>query len=346
MQTLRRLTYFIIIAVAALSASGLQPFAPTYWLIWSAFSLSLITFGNTFAQRFFCILLTGIGMAAAVSLAGLAAMFPPLFYAYICAATLFLVYAMNKWPAYGLPLFLLNMFVLLGIYPDADSSAQAIPASFILLGMLIALLPQFIFWPHYISNQIKQTILVTIKELQGLTNDVFYCLLQPDYKDKLYLYEKRIHIQKTKLLTARQRLHNQIEENKNLSGAKKDALHAVLAQLDLLYESFVSCAQVRWRTTDHTIFAVCQQDLAGILQEINRAYDEFILALTTHNKLHADLSPLNVRINQLEQTYQSVLQVTAREPVVMLLFVTNLQTFAAQLIAFNGRLSELRAIFK
>ena len=347
MPGIRRLLYFIIVAVVAVTASALFPSAHTNWMVCAAFSLSLITFGNTFLQRLDCLFLTGLAMAAGVFLSGaLAWVGLPALYAFLCAATLLLVYGMNRWPAYLLPLLLVNVFVLLGMIPAADLAVNVDRMLLILIGTAIALVPQVIFWPHYISNQIKQAVLIAIKELQGLTNDVFNCLLQPDYKEKLYLYEKRVHSQKSKLLTARQRLNFLIEKNKNLSGTNRKALKNCLAHLDLLYESFISCAQVRWRSADHTIFAVCQQDLAGILQEINQAYHEFVLILTTKNKLHADLSTLTVRINQLEQTYQNVMQVTAKEPVILLLFVASLQAFAVELAAFNSQLTQLRAIFK
>ncbi len=344
---IRRLTYFIIVTVLAFSASRFLPtYVQTNWLIWSALSLSLISLGNTFFQRISCILLTGIGCAAGLFLASLLMPNMQILYLYLGGASFLLVYGMSRQPHYWLPLLIVNFFIAFSLVPDAKLASNWYPGELILLGTLIALVPQIIFWPYFVSNQIKQNIIAAISALQGLSNDVFFCLLQPDYPDRLYLYERRIHAQKTKVMTANQRLHYLLEKNKNLPRDKKVVLTSVLLHFDLLYESFMNCAQVRWRTTDHTIFAVCEQDISGILQEMNKAYDEFIALLTVKTKLHADLSVLDVRINQFEQTYQSVMQVTAREPIVLLLFVSGLQMFASELSVFNTKLNEARVIFK
>lgn len=342
----RRLIYFIIVSFLAIFAASLFSYSQTCWLIWSAVGLSLVTAGNTFLQRSISIASTGVLLAASTLLFTWLSSFPLLLFIFLPIATISIIYLMTKKENWLLSLYLLNFFILLAVLSDNNLTLNVKHAQLILLGTLIALLPQIIFWPHFISNQVKQTMLVSIQELQELINVVFFALLENDYPEKQYVYEKRIHTQKTKLIAARQQLQNLVKKNKHYSETKKNILTNLLNQFDLLYESFITCAQVRWQVTDHTIFGVCEQDLAGIVQEINRAFAEFIKILGVKNKLHADLTILTIKINQLEYTYQNVMQVTAREPIIILLFIANLQAFAKEIIDFNGQLIETRMQFK
>lgn len=344
---IRRWLYFISVFVLTLGAAWCLPsLAGKCWLAGAVFFLVLITTGNTFSARIICILFTGVGMSLAVLLSSFFVNNDAALAVYLWIMTACLVSAMWHWHQYRLSCLLINLFAFFALLPGVEQIVLKDGAESMLLGTLIVIVSQLLFWPHFISNQIKQTLRAGVRGLQGLGNDVFFCLLQTDYPNKIYLFENRIHMQKTKIMRVRKRLYSLIEGNKKINMTKKEMLQELAEHFDVLYESFINCAQVRWRTTDHTIFAVCEHDLLSILQEINKIYEEFIVLLFAHTSIYLDLNTLQMRINQFEQTYQNVLQVSAREPVVLLFFVMSLQMFARELNGFNDKLMAARAIFK
>jgi hypothetical protein len=133
------------------------------------------------------------------------------------------------------------------------------------------------------------------KALQKLAEDVFACFLQPDYENNLYLYEHRIHISKIRCAALLQKHKNE-------------------PQLLTLYNGLLDCGLLRWRIKDKTVFGVCRNEMTALLDAIGK------MLMSTGS----DEGFLTEHIASFEAVYQSVLLVTAKEPLPFLLFIYSL----------------------
>ncbi len=148
--------------------------------------------------------------------------------------------------------------------------------------------------------------------LAGLISEIFSCLTTPDYLGNLYLFERRIHKQKIKCMTAVARL------------SADDA--AAGAQALTLLELIVDLGQVRRRVTDHTIFSLCHDEL----QSLEKYLAALLKSLPLNKPQQALLDNTASHINQFESVYVSVMSVVAIEPVVFILFVNALRALHKQ----------------
>ena len=142
------------------------------------------------------------------------------------------------------------------------------------------------------------------KALQKLAEDIFACFLQPDYETNLYLYEHRIHISKIRCASLLQK--NQTEP-----------------RLLTLYNGLLDCGLLRWRVKDKTVFAVCRNEMTAIADGINK------MLMATNS----DEGFLSEHIANFEAIYQSVLLVTAKEPLAFLLFIYSLNVLKENFFA-------------
>ena len=90
---------------------------------------------------------------------------------------------------------------------------------------------------------------------------------------------------------------------------------------------------LRHRTSDKTIFSVCKKELTEISAEINQLFSDMAQVLNK-KRYHIDVTGLNKHIESLEETYQHILQVTSREPLVFLLFLSSLKALSNEMAKF------------
>ncbi len=169
-----------------------------------------------------------------------------------------------------------------------------------------------------------------ITHLISLQRDIFSCFLEDTYADNIYLYERRIHLQKAKCMRALlqlTRLQTPTEKN----------------SFSPLFDLMLDYAQLRWRVSDHTIFTICHDELAAINQAIITVLQQKQQQMTPPRSLTLQTQPslqqpmidteaLAVAIDRFEENYQQVLQVTAREPLAFLLFIYSLKAFSKQIV--------------
>ena len=105
-------------------------------------------------------------------------------------------------------------------------------------------------------------------------------------------------------------------------------------KLNALFDALMNCALLRRRVTDMTIFGVCRQEMAGIAGAIDYAFDQMIKQNKQQQKV-VNVALLHDKIRQLEECFQQVLQVTAREPLVFLLFIQGIKGFCGELESYR-----------
>ena len=199
------------------------------------------------------------------------------------------------------------------------------------MGVAIAALLQIVFYPYFIRNELKPLLVISIRELKKLNREIFSCLLEPEYAENIYLYERRLHLKKIQFLHAMSRLRDitTLAETR-LSDAEKATHEWWLTKLDLLFENMIDYSQLRRRVTDYSTFSVCTQEMKNIAEEISRCLDA-VIAHVKGRKYFPNANQLNAYLDQLETHYHHVLQVASPEPLVFLIFIDSLHAFSKKM---------------
>ncbi len=150
------------------------------------------------------------------------------------------------------------------------------------------------------------------KAFGRLAEDIFACFLRADYENNLYLYEHRIHDSKSRCIAL---IHKR---------AKREDVSCALT----LYNGLVDCGLLRWRIKDKSAFEVCRAEMAAINNSL-------VAILSSRAASGAGPSAFNMQVDALEALYQSVLQVTAKEPLPFLLFIYSLKALKENCLAIH-----------
>lgn len=314
--------YFIVLLLAAFLAIDHQyslSATQSQWQLLSALCLALITVGENFSERVAFILFSGLIAAILVFVAGFMSFSFYLQAIYLAIITFIAVY-LGQWHAnFFLPAFIVNLFALLVSVAPANLIESSQRSLAIVIGCIIIAFLQIIFALHFKTNLRARKFYLSVENLQTLNNEIFNCLLQEDYTDNLYLYERRIHIAKINFIYSYEKLRGSTFDHKNHTLATE--------HLPDVYLELMDCAQLRLRVSDHTTFNLCKNDFIRINQILN---DKFA-ALKAHilNKKDVrDTEDLSFAIAQLEEVVATVLQIAAREPLVFYLFTSSLKKYA------------------
>jgi hypothetical protein len=297
-SSIRKLLYLILVATTLLIIYTQTTNPERHWLLWSGLFLSLITYGNSFQKRIVTITVTAIITIACICLAAIASTTPLTLVIFLLIITTACAYFTKRFPEFVLPLFLINLFALLGVYFPPASGEAIMQLQFACEGAAIALLFQCIFWPYYKKNESDALIHAAKLSLRKLNEAIFSCFLQPGYLENKYFYESNLRVHKNKFMRA-------------MLGEKNSA------HLNELYAILLDCAQLRGRVSDFTIFQVCSVELTAIYE----AMDALLAGKVKDTEVLAGC------IDRLEDNYQHVLRVTAKEPGVFVLFIGGLRAF-------------------
>jgi hypothetical protein len=331
--SIKRLIYLILVTVAAFAVQFKFNHAQDYWLIWSALIISLLTTGEAFKSRIGIMLLTGVaaGLSAVIA-ASLTSLFPVLaIYLFIITTGCMLL--SQRYPHYFLTAFIINLFAIVSAGLPATMPDSGYRFIFILMGAAIALIFQVLFYFHFVINEWHGFIMVTLRQLKKLNTEMFSCYLQPEYIDNIYLYERRIHLQKNKCVTSITSLLDMTPLiEKSLPEKERNQHQLAQKKFDEVYDLLLDCSQLRRRVSDHTTFTICSEELTAICQEIERLF-EGLMAVVMGKKFFPHINMLQEKIQRLEETYNHVLQVSAREPLVFLLFIFSLKALSNEMAA-------------
>lgn len=211
---------------------------------------------------------------------------------------------------------IINLLIILASTQPISLSESISRELYIFVGLAIVGFSQLIFIPHSRRDELKAWLTISIDNLSRLTDKIFSCLTHLNYIDNKYLFEKRLHSQKNKCIQSILHLKNE----------------RLLNQCNKLYNLLLGCAQLRHRVTDFTIFGLCAEEMQSLLEALNICFSDLIKLIFKPDQTF-DPSQLENSIARFEQIYQKVLQVTAKEPVVFLLFISDLQLLPKELIA-------------
>lgn len=326
--SLKRLLYLILVAGITFWASTFfHGYREVYWLIWSAFILSLITTGDSFKRRINVIVITGL-CAAFVAYFAAALASPLLMAIYLLFVTATCVSIGQRFPLTSFQIYIIGIFAILSACLDTSIIGDLQRFEFICLGTAIAGLLQIVFYPYFVRNELKPYLIISLKDLKKLNTEIFACLLEPAYPENIYLFERRLHLRKNDYLSAMTRLREIARVlSIKMTNEEKASHDKWISSLDFLFENMMDYSQLRQRVSDFSTYSVCAEELKNICAAINDCLDS-MMAHVKNKKLFINTTHLNEMIGQLENNYHHVLQVAAREPYVFLLFIDSLNSFS------------------
>ena len=181
--------------------------------------------------------------------------------------------------------------------------------------------------------------------MSPLTNELFECLIQTNYPQNIYLYERRLHIQKIRVMQALNnyrmfiycmRPYIHIEE--------KNHLDSILQDVEMTYNMLLDLAQIRRRVTDHATFLLCAKEL----DHVRRAIQAILCSLldAKRNVLQNVQNDLGMSIIKFEEVFFQVVEVSAKEPSAFLFFLNTLKRLNRRLITLQEYLLNLDIVHK
>lgn len=326
MLLVRRLIYLILVVLTALAVEVRYVSGQGYWVLWAGLSLAIIVGGGGFAKRLSITLVSGVLLSVTSILANTLTLYPPLLVVYLISLIYFAMLFIQRDPNHHYSVFTVLFFTILSAALPTTLVGGIDRGCDIFVGAIIACVYQCIFLPAFYRSEINAKIYQMIESLVKLTDEIFACFLQPAYAENTYSYERRIHVQKKRFIGL---LQYAIQMD-----TKKNHYHAMLVSLEKIFELLLSCALLRVRVTDQTIFAVCHQELTDIYEELRLNLNEMLNVFKRKNS-YLNTQGLLDRIERLENNYQTVLQVTAYEPLVFLLFISSLKDIKEEIEKFK-----------
>ena len=283
-------------------------FNPAVWLLISSILLMNVTLETTLLRRSLIIAAVALLTLVTTFICTFLIIIPVVQLLFVAGVTGVCVYAgiVNSTMRY--PGFAVNLLLILSMQDTNLRHAEAIA-----LGAAIVLLAQIILLPFYVRDEYRRSLAQVFQRFGRLTTVLFSCLTTPEYPECVYLFERRVHKQKIKCLNLM-----------SLAAVREQAAKPALKlsqQLQFLFEIIIDVGQIRRRVTDHTVFALCDQDLKKIETAIVSLFKAFASRAATL-QLEKKILALDSQIEQFENIYEHVVKVAAREPVVFVLFIS------------------------
>lgn len=329
--SLQQFLFFILTTTTALTITYYFPSHERYWIILATLICSLISYGLTFKARLSAIIFTGIGMAISSLLAGLLTPIYPLLIIYLFLLIIMGILIRQLFPRYLMLIFYVQVFAIISSVEVQSFAALGDRFISILLGVFIVSFFQIIFVSRFTQHLWWWYCVVSLRELIVLNNEIFSCLLTQHYPVNIYLYEKRLHIQKNKYMSAIYRLRKLTAAmEKNNVVKSSDKLIFMQNKIEHFFDLMLSGSELRRRVTDYATLIIWEPELIAIHNDITLVYSGFI-KLVMGKSWHLDISSLQRNIQKLDEIYNHVLTVSSREPLVFLLYIFNLKTFSDEL---------------
>lgn len=327
LHLLKRFLYLLLVIAIALSINRFFLTIESSWLLWSVAMLALIMEGATFRRRLISVVKLGVMMMASILLAGLIAKWPIITILYFVLLAGWGAYTCQYHPDHFWAVIITVLSGLLSGLMPTTVLDLFMRVNSVLIATGIVLIAQFIFYPYFVRNELRSLMVKSLTNLQKINASIFDCLIDPEYVDNIYLYERRVHDRKKQWMRVMGRIRESLSLlSSAMSHDERVANEKLVGLQEKLYENMMDFGQLRRRVTDYTSLSVCSQEFNEIANEINRLFNSVIKHFY-HQQLFANESVLEMKIKRLDDSYHHVLQVAVREPLVFLLFIDSLNAF-------------------
>jgi hypothetical protein len=236
-----------------------------------------------------------------------------------------LTYAGLQFPRYFYCFFIVNVALVLAVGLHL-SWAQFPPLSLTILTMtLLFSLTQLCLIPGFTKRQTRALSVQAVRSLDHVQRAILTCLIEADYADSLYVYERRLHVSKRdyfKVMTA-------------LRPFLAEVSHAgFLNQISRMFDVLMDMAQLRRRVSDVTVFALCRNECIAISETLSALFADMI-AVIKQKKDTVDAIALSQKIILFEDVFQHVITIAAKEPLAFILFIASLKVLREEIDGFS-----------
>ncbi len=312
--------FFIFTAILVYAAYRYSDLSQGYWIVLSALGAQLISINSINKS-----VLLGVGTAFSVIILTMVVnciAYHFLVLAICLAGIIFTtIYLGIRYASWWTASWVMNVLVIASVSLSLNQGQLSQRCLCILLGFLIVLLLQRIF-SFYCKNNTQKALAKCLTRLCELNQSIFSCLLAKDYVEKKYFYEKELHDKRNQFFYE---LNAARQSVKNVDKARHHALGLIEKKIDYLYENFSAVSMVLYRVTDHATFDVVHKELYAIVSSISAILTEASHKLLNRDKTIIQDNLLIENIQQLEDVYQSALQVVSPDPKVFLLLIYDLR---------------------
>lgn len=315
MLSIKRFAYWVFVAAFSLVIYAYFKIPQSNWLVYSAMLLSLISIDMPLSRRTLMLLLVPVASVSAALTGFLLPGGVVVLMGCLALLTGLCLLMEIQHEEYAYPFFVVNFLTILMIYGKGIGLVYATSLMNVFAGAFVAMICQLILLPGFSRDQRARWRFLSLRYLNDLSMDLFNCFLSVDYPENQYVYERRLHVKKRKFLQALAQLKQY---------HRKPHSRDFTRQYEQAYEALLDCAQARGRVSDYTLFSLCTNEMQNIMLSIEKCFRQLMFSRKVERDSFASLS---TQINSLEDNYHAVLNVTAREPLVILLLLNALRNF-------------------
>lgn len=302
------------------------------WLVLSVILFSYVARDVILWRNIKAILLVGVVSALSVFLVSILPSCAVFFYLVMLIPGLVYLGQLNADNYY--PSFVIVFLSLLAANMPQTITDSMYIALAMLIGTAINLLWQLKYLPVFKYWHARRYTVSAVKNLQAVWNDLFVCLMEPDYAEAVYLFERRLHTNKNQFLSEMTLLQTILKSYPH-SSERNDWFYTMNEKLSESFALMLEMSTVRWRALDQNVFALCRPELLQVNKALFDMFQSLVRLVRSQNGSMDD-GDLQRKIQALEENYQNVMQVTAPDPLVLLLFIDSLKLFCDKLCEVKG----------
>ncbi len=312
--SLKKIAYLILVLGTALIVYFQLGAVQASWMFFSAFIFSLIAPNTAQLSSLIKFFLQTLLLILILLIVGNTFVPSYLQILMILAVIMILARLPARYSKNELIIILVSVFAILASMFPLHFAANLTRCGMMLIGFFIAITWQLIIFYH--QNNLRDAEVMLVTALNHLSACIMSCFLEPEYSENRYSFEYRLYKQKTNCLQSFLQLEQQIK----VSASQIEQTRFI--QFNLIFDVLVSCAQLRFRITDFSVLDVCKIELTEIDLALTRVWRAM---LAKPEELKIGITELKWKIERLDDNFQHVLQVSAPEPLVLLLLIVNLR---------------------
>lgn len=318
--------YLVLTTTILFSFYFLSHYSQAIWLLLAGIPLISLQEGHTLFRRMGQILLFGSLFILVVLITDMLSNSPLLVAIYLMLLAIVTTQLMQSYREYCLQFAIVVLLALFSLSFPANAIESTQRFVYMSSAVIVVMLCQLLYAYHFEQNQLINVMKQIMSGMQGLNEKIFSCYLSPEYPDNLYLFERRIHMQKKKIMQALLAFNCYVDQQKKkITVAQKHRLDYLLFEVRQLFNMLIDCAQLRRRVKDHTIFLLCTKELKQIENGIKEAFENLF---NCADDLFIPGGRLDESILTLEALFQHVIKVAERDPSVFLFFIYTLKNMS------------------
>ncbi len=219
-------------------------------------------------------------------------------------------YLAFRTPSFFFAAFTLSLLSILAFFMPSSLESAVQRFYLILLGGFLVFSIRFIFFLYRRRYALYYAKIQFFQKLKKLYQLIFYTSEERKFLFRSEWEESHFQLAWRACLTALQYFKTQVSP-------------AYCSSLDRIWDLTLSLGSLRYRLSDYTVLTMSQDEISALLAAIFSILNEF-LSSKPSSIFSSTFEGFQGAIQDFEALYRSMLQTTAKEPLVLLLFIQDL----------------------